>query len=204
MAMFGLIVSGRLVSTNWEQASPTNVITEITDADSVNHVVIFLTGAVPFPEGMGGAVYFCWPQPDGAGQAWQLLGHITNTKPSAIFRISRLKKGTNDENQNMTNSFMNLGQSPRLNAMVGISVEPLVNLEGQTPAAMTEATNVSTFMEFSQKMLENLFNYSSSFAVSAAELRGGPGDSFVPFSALQQWYTNFERRLQQNPYFWRK
>ena len=63
------------------------------DADSVNHVVIFLTGAVPFPEGttihthgnapvdklceqsmhltdtgMGGSVYFCWPQPDGVGQ----------------------------------------------------------------------------------------------------------------------------------------
>ena len=92
------------------------------DADSVNHVVIFLTGAVPFPEGiriqiksswisellgfyagMGGSVYFCWPQPDGVGQVsrrsigkgkslnfglqvWQLLGVISNTKPSAIFR----------------------------------------------------------------------------------------------------------------------
>ena len=68
--MFGLIVSGRLVSTSWEQASPTNVVAEIQvhfamgykghleasifvqDADSVNHVVIFLTGAIPFPEGL--------------------------------------------------------------------------------------------------------------------------------------------------------
>ena len=49
--MFGLIVSGRLVSTEWEQASPTNVVAEIRDADSVNHVVVFLTGAQPFPEG---------------------------------------------------------------------------------------------------------------------------------------------------------
>ena len=30
------------------------------------------------------------------------------------------------------------------------------------------------------------------------------GESYVPLSALQQWYTNFERRLQQNPNFWRK
>ena len=44
MSMFGLIVAGRLVSTNWEQVSPTNVVAEITDADSVNHIVIFLTG----------------------------------------------------------------------------------------------------------------------------------------------------------------
>ena len=29
MAMFGLIVSGRLVSTSWEQAGPTNVVAEI-------------------------------------------------------------------------------------------------------------------------------------------------------------------------------
>ena len=39
MAMFGLIVSGRLVSTAWEQATPTNVIAEIQvglgEADTV-------------------------------------------------------------------------------------------------------------------------------------------------------------------------
>ena len=83
--MFGLIVAGRLVSTNWEQVSPTNVVSEIPDADNVNHIVIFLTGSVPFPDGMAGAVYFSWPQPNG-DQAWQLLGTISNNKPSAIFR----------------------------------------------------------------------------------------------------------------------
>jgi len=133
----------------------------------------------------------------------QLLGHITNVKPSAIFRIAKLKKGANDENQNTPNTFASLNQTVRHNAMVGISVEPLVQLEGQTPAASAEAASVSTFCEFSKKMLENLFNYSSSFAVTASDMRTRPGDTFVPFSALQQWYTNFERRLQQNPYFWR-
>ena len=42
--MFGLIVAGRLVSTNWEQISPTNLVSEITDAEAVNHLVVFLTG----------------------------------------------------------------------------------------------------------------------------------------------------------------
>ena len=41
MAMFGLIVAGRLVSTNWEQISPTNVVSEITEdtlAEIFNHM----------------------------------------------------------------------------------------------------------------------------------------------------------------------
>jgi hypothetical protein len=49
-------------------------------------------------------------------------------------------------------------------------------LEGQTPAAQAEAANVSTFMEFSQKMLENLFNYASSFAMSSSDMRQRPGE----------------------------
>merc|ERR1719445_1809748 len=105
--MFGLIVSGRLVSTNWEQISPTNVVSEIVDADNVNHIVIFLTGAIPFPDDMGGAVYFAWPQPGGGEPVWQLLGSISNAKPSAIFRISRLKQS--DENLSSTNSFLGQG-----------------------------------------------------------------------------------------------
>jgi hypothetical protein len=51
-----------------------------------------MLGTVPFPAGMGGAVYFSFPDPVG-GQIWQLLGFITNDKPSAIFKISQLKPG---------------------------------------------------------------------------------------------------------------
>merc|ERR1719193_2255811 len=148
---------------------------------------------------MGGAVYFAWPDPTGSPPNWQLLGYITNQKPSAIFRIGKLKGGE----ATVPNSF--LGHKPfnHINALVGISVEPLTVIEGQTPAGQTEANNVSTFMEFSQKMLENLFNYASSFAVSPADMRQKPGECYVPLSSLQQWYTNFERRLQQNPNFWK-
>jgi hypothetical protein len=52
-------------------------------------------------------------------------------------------------------------------------------LEGQTPALQAETANVSTFMEFSQRMLENLFNFASSFAVSASDMRQRPGKTII-------------------------
>lgn len=64
----------------------------LPDYEKVNHVVVFMLGTVPFPTGMGGAVYFSFPDPS-VGQVWQLLGFITNEKPSAIFKISGLKAG---------------------------------------------------------------------------------------------------------------
>lgn len=196
--MFGLLISGRLVDTSFREVDQTHCVIDIQNADAVNHIVVFLTGTQPFPDGTGGSVYFCWPDGNGAPN-WQLLGVLSNEKPSAIFKISKLK--TSDENQNMAQRFGQL-HMPHV-AQVGVSIEPIVNLNGLTPAAQTEASNAATFVEFSQKMVENLFNYLSSFGISAAELRDRPNESYVPFSAVQQWYTNFERRLQQNPYFWR-
>lgn len=48
------------VQTEFQQVSETKYVITIPDADNVNHIVIFLTGTVPFPEGLGGAgEFFC-------------------------------------------------------------------------------------------------------------------------------------------------
>lgn len=63
-------------------------------------------------------VYFSWPDPNGP-PTWHLLGNITNTKPSAIFKISGLKK-TGDS---ILQSGYNFGaQKVSHNAQIGISV----------------------------------------------------------------------------------
>ncbi|XP_025085603.1 protein Hikeshi-like [Pomacea canaliculata] len=197
--MFGIIVSGRLVDTQPQQVSDNQFLFNIPEADNINHVVVFMTGQMPFPDGLGGAVYFSWPQPQ--GPVWLLLGHISNQKPSAIFRIANLKSGGNSNDHQI--HFGNLAIEQSHLAQIGISVEPLQQLSQQTPVTSSSDTSVAPFVEFSSKMLENFFNYASSFAVRQAEMVPNPTELFVPLSTLQKWFENFQRRLQQNLYFWK-
>lgn len=68
------------------------MVCNIVNTDNVNHVVVFMTGASPFPDGYGAAVFFSVPANDGTF-AWHLLGFLVNDKPSAIFKVSGLKNG---------------------------------------------------------------------------------------------------------------
>lgn len=43
------------VQTDMTVVSETKFVTEIPNADDINHIVIFMTGAIPFPDGMGAA-----------------------------------------------------------------------------------------------------------------------------------------------------
>uniref|UniRef100_A0A2M4BZV4 Uncharacterized protein n=1 Tax=Anopheles marajoara TaxID=58244 RepID=A0A2M4BZV4_9DIPT len=198
----GVIVSGRLVQTDFQQISDTHFLITIPDADNVNHVVVFLTGTAPFPEGMAGGVYFSWPDPN-APPSWQLLGYISNSKPSAIFKISQLKKldeivgqgGNGMMNNNVFGTNLPISHI----AQIGVSIEPEASLVQQTPATTTS----STYYQFGQKILENFFNFVSSFSVTQSQMAPNFNETYVPLSTLQTWYSNFERRLQQNPNFWK-
>ncbi|PKU27877.1 protein hikeshi [Limosa lapponica baueri] len=90
--MFGCLVAGRLVQAAPQQVAEDKFVFDLPDYENINHVVVFMLGTIPFPEGMGGSVYFCYPDQSGMA-VWQLLGFVTNEKPSAIFKISGLKSG---------------------------------------------------------------------------------------------------------------
>ncbi|XP_058821929.1 protein OPI10 homolog [Topomyia yanbarensis] len=193
----GVIVSGRLVQTDFQQVSDSKFLINIPEADNVNHVVVFLTGTIPFPEGMAGAVYFSWPDPN-APPMWQLLGFLSNSKPSAIYKISQLKKLDEIVPSSPVNAFgVNLPISHI--AQIGVSIEPEASLVQQTPAT----ASTDTYFQFGQKMIENFFNFVSSFSVTQAQMVPNPNETFVPLSTVQTWFTNFQRRLQQNPNFWK-
>ena len=94
-------------------------------------------------------------------------------------------------------------QSSHSTALVGLRVEPLEQLAQETPASGTQASSLSNMSEFSQKMLENLFNFASSYAVDPTQSALTPGETYIPAAALRQWYSNFQRRFSANPNFWK-
>ncbi|PIO70246.1 hypothetical protein TELCIR_07908, partial [Teladorsagia circumcincta] len=73
------------------QAGEREFLCEIAEASSVNHVVVFITGVHPLPDGLGGSVYVRWPSPGGQDAGWHYLGFICNMKPSVIFKIAQVK-----------------------------------------------------------------------------------------------------------------
>ncbi|XP_038053022.1 protein Hikeshi-like isoform X2 [Patiria miniata] len=183
-----------------QQVDLTHFVFNIENADAVNHIVVFLTGTMPFPEGMGGAIHFSWPSPEGV--AWQFLGYITNEKPSAIFKISGLKKG----NISANNPFMQAtqpGQQMNTVSQIGIAVEPTAQIAQQIPAKNTQTSNVSNFTEFTTKMLENFYNFASSFGITQAQMTPQPDVSWVPLTVLDKWYETFKRKMSQDVNFWK-
>ena len=158
---------------------------------------------MPFSEGYGGTIYLGWPVA-GGDVSWQLLGFISNGKPSAIFKIAKVKPqiqgagvGTFDLQT------MDTANIAATTALVGVAVETLGEISQQTPSANTEASTVDSMTEFSQKMLENFFNFASSFTVSPSQAALNPAEDYVPSRVLQQWYGNFQRKLRANPTFWK-
>ncbi|XP_024912067.1 protein Hikeshi [Cynoglossus semilaevis] len=198
--MFGCVVAGRLVQTDAVQVAADKFVFDLPDYENVNHVVVFMLGTVPFPAGMGGAVYFCFPNPGGGdGPVWQLLGFITNDKPSAIFKISGLKLA---EGGTPAQPFGTAATTSCM-AQLGVSVEPLQHLAQQVPVSSATVSTVDSFHLFTHKMLDNLYNYASSFAVSQAQMTPNPSETFIPSSCVRRWYENFQRRMSQNPNFWK-
>ncbi|XP_022096444.1 protein Hikeshi-like [Acanthaster planci] len=198
--MFGCLVAGRLVQTDMQQVDPTHFVFNIENADTVNHIVVFLTGTMPFPDGMGGAIHFSWPSSEGV--AWRFLGYITNEKPSAIFKISGLKKGS-ISNDNPFMQVIQQGQQMNTMSQIGIAVEPITQIAQQIPAENTQTSNMSNFAEFTTKMLENFYNYASSFGITQAHMTSQPDVTWVPLTVLNQWYENFKRKMTQNTNFWK-
>lgn len=83
---------------------------------------------------------------------------------------------------------------------IGISIEllsVLQTLSQQNSNKLVPAQPSSLMLV--QRLAENLFNYLSSFAKPASAFVGGTFDPVIPSRALQDWYNNTLRKLQNDP-----
>lgn len=83
------------MDTEPEQTDVNKFVFNLLDPDSINHLVVFMTGVAPFDEGYGASIFLGWSHPE---PSWQLLGFLTNDKPSAIFRIQKTKPLASEDN----------------------------------------------------------------------------------------------------------
>ncbi|KAI0752888.1 DUF775-domain-containing protein [Daedaleopsis nitida] len=193
--MFGCLVAGRLLQTNLQQIDETHAIFELPAAGSINHVCVFLLGTVPFPDGFGATVHFYWP-----GKGFQLLGMLSNEKPSAIFRLrGTYSAQTTDTHAVFTGAASDAALSD-VTAFLGISVEPLQQIMQEVallPSAVARNGNTppdATLM--AERVVKNLFNYVSSF-VGGNPTAISP-DLMIPMSMIAKWYENFITKVRNS------
>jgi len=194
--MFGCVVAGRLLQTNLQQIDETHAIFELPSASTINHVCVFLLGTVPFPEGYGATVHFHWP-----GKGFQLLGMLSNDKPSAIFRL----RGTFTTHTPNHTAFQGISSIPidasaDVSATLGIAVEPLSSIQEQLanmPNALAKSLTRDPLADptlLAEKIVRHLFNYLSSFA---GEGGGGMNaGSYVQLSVVSRWYESFQSKIR--------
>ncbi|EPQ51980.1 DUF775-domain-containing protein [Gloeophyllum trabeum ATCC 11539] len=195
--MFGCCVAGRLMQTNLQQIDETHAMFELPNAGSINHICVFLLGTVPFPDGYGASVHFYWP-----GKGFQLLGMLSNEKPSAIFRLRGTFAPQSSTSQahsafSSGTSTPTIGIDPSqvpadVTAVLGLAIEPLPSIMAQMatlPAALAkpQVSPLSDPTLLAERIVKHLFNYVSGFV-------GGTGitpESAVPMGVIARWYEAF-------------
>ncbi|KAJ3807865.1 DUF775-domain-containing protein [Lentinula aff. lateritia] len=202
--MFGCIVAGRLLQTNIQQIDETHAIFELPNASSINHVCVFLLGTIPFPDGYGATVHLHWP-----GKGFQLLGMLSNEKPSAIFRLrSSFTSSTTTRAFGSTPNSTQVDPNTETNAVLGISIEPLTHilpqLQSQSTPSQVQAphhTNSAAIARLppdptllAERIVRHLFNYISGFASSSSL---GP-DITVPMGMIAKWYEVFLSKVKNS------
>ncbi|KAH7928867.1 DUF775-domain-containing protein [Leucogyrophana mollusca] len=200
--MFGCCVAGRLLQTNLTQVDETHALFEVPAASSINHICVFLLGTVPFPEGYGATVHFFWP-----GKGSQLLGMLSNEKPSAIFRLRGTFSSAGTPAAFTSTPQAQPSSASDVTAVLGFSIEPLVQIASQVaslPAsqvnsllsqhsAMTKAPDPSLLAE---RIAKHLFNYVSGFVPGGGGRGGVTPDSVVPMGVIARWYESVLAKIK--------
>lgn len=193
--MFGCCVAGRLLQTNLQQVDETHAYFELPNASTINHLTVFLLGTIPFPDGYGAAVHFYWP-----GKGFQLLGMLSNEKPSAIFRLrgsfTQSSASAPHTAFSNTSSLLN-GAGTDVTAILGLAIEPLPQIQSQLTQLPSAVARTSTIAQdptlLAERIVKHLFNYLSGFVGDSG---GVTPELAVPMSIVIKWYESFMGKVR--------
>lgn len=224
--MFGLILPSRPVVTQTSllTISPTQFAFTFPSLPHFSHIVIFLIPGNELPIDTAAAVYIQFP----GSPEFRLLGAIANEKQSAIFRVNGsqgLSNGAGAVDGSTAGGDMDMdaelgtptisvnGTAIPGDVTIGISIEPSSTIAAQIAAAKTQtrtptdpsASTALTLIQrpppppstklLAQRIIKNAFNFLASFA------GGEGGNEVVPLKSFQDWWTKFERRVENDPGF---
>lgn len=210
---FGLILPGRPVLTNPSNITPTQYAFAFSSAPNFSHIVVFLLPGAALSDGTLAGVFIQLP-----GSAdFKLLGAIGTERQSAMYRVSgTAASGTNYGNGVMEDEMIDIDATSttpndatqRGNITIGISIEPAAIISAQleirkapqssalvvTKVQQQQATPLST-KALAQRIIRNAFNFLASFAGNTG------GQEVVPLKSFQDWWSKFERRIENDPEF---
>eukprot|EP00727_Mastigamoeba_balamuthi_P013138 m51a1_g8447 putative protein hikeshi (209) ;mRNA; r:391616-392727 len=193
-SMFACVVAGRPVMTSAVIVPPNRLVFSLDDPHAITHIVVFLTGATPLPEGCGASVYIAWP-PDYS--QWRYMGHLTNEKPSAVFRVRRVNEGGDGDAQ---------GGAAAGPAQLGISVETLEAIGDSLARMQWEGSSNSTSKlafedpaTLPRRMLEHFWAFATSYATKTPQTANTQSQEWIPVHILNKWYGAVLEKLQRDP-----
>ncbi|KAG8745620.1 hypothetical protein FRC10_007511 [Ceratobasidium sp. 414] len=159
-----------------------------------------MLGTVPFPLGFAATVHFHWP-----GKGFQLLGMLSNEKPSAVFRL----RGTYTAAQHQSHSTISsataaVNTAPdNVTAVLGIAVEPIPAVEAQIASSADSRVvkagatggGLSDPAVLAERVVKHLFTYLSSFVSDPGSLSP---ETVVPLNIIRRWYENFLTKIRSS------
>lgn len=179
---------------------------------------------ITLPEGTLAGVYIQIPGPI---PEFRLLGALGTNKQSAIFRITGSSPSTHGSNSGLdpvedemtdvdafSTTINGATSASAGQTTVGISIEPAATIVSQlqtitgAPESASSTALVSTGSRrlrppllstkaLAQRIIKNAFNFLASFAGTTT----AGGQEVVPLKSFQDWWTKFERRIENDPGF---
>lgn len=199
--IFGIVCGGRPVDTSFQQVEPTKFVYTIADASRINHISLFFLPGAQIPPDAAAAVYAKLPN----AQDFQILGALSATKQSAIFKLntSAVSANVNDVDIMMDDSDVAAGHD----IVLGIALEPAQQTEQalrQARAAVARPPKLlqaaaapapeapQDIASLANKIVAHAYNYMSGFV--------NP-EGLVPIKAFDDWWNKFKSKIQANPAF---